>query len=323
MVRQIEVARAKKKILDADDLFRIANRNFYAEEKLDGARNKLHTHKYGNVIDSRRLSVVTGKYVDNTEKLTHLARLRLPPNWVLDGEVILETEGESINSCIKTTALLNSIPEKALELQQKYGHAVFYAFDVLFADGEDVRHLPQKDRRELLFKFMNYINSPYLKLPPACFEPEKFLEFYEGIVKSGGEGIILKDVRLPYNHARAWYKMKKYYDMDVVTTGMVEWGKGQFEGLAGSVGFGLYSSDGRLIPVGFCSGFTLQQREEVTRWYNKGLLAGRVFTIRCWGLTPKDVLRHPQFMTWRVDKAPHECTVDQLEEARNAAKSGN
>lgn len=72
----------------------------------------------------------------------------------------------------------------------------FYGFDCLQVDSQDLRHLPLADRLQAL----DSINV----LRPARGQGAEFLE---SVIQSGGEGVVIKDLSLPWG-AR-WAKVKR------------------------------------------------------------------------------------------------------------------
>lgn len=302
---QIAPARAQQVIQTEEDLERFKNGFYFAEEKIDGARYKLHTFKDGNRIDSRRESVTDGLFVEKTDNVPHIRDMELPPGWVVDTEIIARHGLTSHDKCANTVSIMGSLPERALAVQEEHGYAVMYAFDVLFADGNDVRHLPLKTRLGLLTQFMEYANLRHIRRMPAWWNPAQFQSAFDQVTKEEkGEGLIVKDLELPYGHPKAWFKYKRFFDIDVVATGVTP-GKGKYKDSIGAIKFGLFNN-GRLHEVGQCSGMTDAVREAIAR----GHPVGSVFEVRGWDITKDNKIRNANFRRWRPDKNAAECTFD-------------
>ena len=149
------------------------------------------------------------------------------------------------------------------------------------------------------------------------------------------EGVIAKQWDAPYvpGSRSGMAKIKRVRTIDAVVMG---WRPGKEEGTVGALILGLYEPDGRLREVGHSSGFTAKQKRELvaelapyetgergsaepSRW-----TAGR--DLQWVELRPEMVveitfdhasggrIRHgTKVQRWRDDKAPGDCTADQLE----------
>jgi ATP-dependent DNA ligase len=151
------------------------------------------------------------------------------------------------------------------------------------------------------------------------------------------DGVIAKRLDGPYQSGeRAMLKVKRLRTADCVVGGF-RYATGSK--LVGSLLLGLYDDEGLLHHVGFTSAFTNEDREALTKRLER-LSGGKGFTGRAPGgpsrwstertgewmpLKPKLVVevrydhisderfRHgTNLMRWRPDKAPSQCTFDQL-----------
>ncbi|GMO86157.1 hypothetical protein BwSG20_73370 [Bradyrhizobium ottawaense] len=162
------------------------------EVKYDGYRIQLH-------IDGDDRKVFTRNGLDWTHKFSVIAgAFDIEGQAIVDGEVVVIHESRTNFS----------------ELQADLGRAdqdrlLFYAFDLLWLDGQDLRKLSQLARKELLKAL---IEDNKLK------EPILYSEHYEGdgqalfeaASKLNYEGIVSKRVDAPYRSERveAWQKVK-------------------------------------------------------------------------------------------------------------------
>lgn len=105
-----------------------------------------------------------------------------------------------------------------------------------------------------------------MKLVPVYPTGKK--EFYEAIVQSGGEGIMLKDCKASYTgrgRPRAMYKAKRFEEVDAFVSGMLEGDEDKgWLGLVGSLEFSCYTETGKKHPVAFCSNIPLEDRKAAT-----------------------------------------------------------
>ena len=77
----------------------------------------------------------------------------------------------------------------------------FYAFDLLVDRGEDIRKLPNIERKERLAALLEGVSPPILYGDHIIGRGE---ELFDAVCKQGGEGIISKKASAPYQrHADA------------------------------------------------------------------------------------------------------------------------
>jgi ATP-dependent DNA ligase len=237
-----------------------------------------------------------------------------PPGTVLDGEAV---QMETINGVLVprwggVQSILGSGVKKAA-LQS--GSLTLVLFDLIAHGGIDARSLTLEQRRAAL-------EAVYAQ---AGFDPMKVMlsehldpteENHARLVEAGYEGSMVKWLDAPYKsgvRGAGWWKLKASDDEDAIVIGYKD-GDGGFTGLIGSIIFGQYTKDGRLVPRGACSGMTMQERVRISK--NRDAYLSRVFSFRHMGLqaptieNPLGAFRHPQFKTWRPDK-PAEAVIAQ------------
>lgn len=259
-----------EKMLDAK-----SSSPWVAEEKLDELRAKLHLGATSNRIDTRHISDVTYEYNERTAQLPHLANMMHQlAGTVLDGglqspvEKINCGKTKTVNWLTSTTAIVNSSPERAMELQRAVGCCNFYVWDILFYCGNDVRNMRYEARYSLLIDIREQLANRYIKMLPRCVQGIE--AFYKKIVRAGGEGIMLKHLEMPYIDAgpggcrrpKAMYKMKKHKEVDCFITGYVP-GEGEFSGLVGSLLVSVMK-DNRQVEIGAIQPGDLTFRNAIT-----------------------------------------------------------
>jgi len=323
LLTQLPVMLARKaKDLDSSKLDNILNSpkgEWVAEVKLDGVRAKLHLGDGSNRIDSRHRSDVTYEYVEKTNCLPHLKNMRhYMPGTVLDGELLMPvnkiTDGKTITDSVltSTTATVNSLPGRAIELQERFGYCNFYAFDILFYCGRDVRQLPYSERYKLLCSaHISLVSYPHFRLPMQW--SESFTKLYCHIIKRGGEGIMLKRLDWPYEgskRSKGMYKLKKEEEIDCFITGFVP-GEGEFSGLVGSLLVSVFEDDRSLQKqeiaavqpgdLGFRNKISLADGSLCEDMY------GKVVEVSYLCKTKNDRLRHAVLERFRPDKNMYDC----------------
>lgn len=284
----------------------LSDPNYVGELKLDGSRYVLYIgfdpyrrNLAKHTILSRRLSSVDGKYVDRSLNVPHITSIDFPnmDGTVLDGEIIAE-------DFLATNSIMNSSPERAIAKQQELGKLNFHVFDVLMVCGRDVRNLPYQARRTILDDIINRLQHPNIKIVPAI--KGDLSRFFQEVVASGGEGIVVKNIHSPYGSG--WAKVKKSFDVSCVISGFKK-GKGKYTaGQVGSMALSVYQA-GKLVEVGFASGFEEKLRRDMSA--NPQAYLGRVVDVFAQEMQSAR-LRHPTFHRFRDDIEPSTCTLEKL-----------
>ena len=212
---------------------------------------------------------------------------------------------------------------KTVRMQSKAGQPLERYFPELAAQFLEVRYLSDSAR---------------VKLSPATTRLSVVRRWFAS-AGSGLDGIIAKELSSPYRSGEraGMVKVKQLRTVDCVVGGFRYATRGR---LVGSLLLGLYDDAGLLHHVGFCSGLTTDQKKELTPRLVK-LIKKPGFTGQAPGgpsrwstersaqwepLAPKLVIevqydhftggrfRHgTRFLRWRPDKAPRQCTTEQLE----------
>jgi ATP-dependent DNA ligase len=266
------------------------------------------------------------------------ALLELDANkFVLDGEIVVP-EGKALSF----DALLQRVHPAASRVARlaKETPASYISFDFLVdARGKSLVKLPLEERRPALEKFAeaNFSKGGSVWLSPATTELKVVQRWFKSV---GGalDGVIAKELDQPYRTGEraGMVKIKQLRTVDCVVGGFRYASKAK---VIGSILLGLYDRAGLLHHVGFCSGFTAEQRKELTPRL-EALIKPPGFTGQAPGgpsrwstersaewkpLAPKLVVevqydhftggrfRHgTRLLRWRPDKAPKQCTMDQL-----------
>ncbi|HMK96475.1 MAG TPA: non-homologous end-joining DNA ligase [Acidimicrobiales bacterium] len=232
-------------------------------------------------------------------------------NFVLDGEIV---------------GLAGGRPNFAA-LQQGNAEAIeLWVFDLPWLLGEDTRHLPIEERKDLLVKAVP--ESAHIKvlkvLKVLKALSEDVAELYERSCQEGWEGLVAKRAGSPYRAGRSadWYKLKCGCRQELLIGGFTApagsrtaFGAlllGYWEGgrlmYAGKVGTGfdertLRSLLAQLLGMERASSpFAAPVAERGARWVEPELVAEIAFT----NWTTEGRLRHPSFLGLRPDKASHD-----------------
>jgi bifunctional non-homologous end joining protein LigD len=274
----------------------------------------LHEYKY----DGYRLLLAVGEGVatawtrngkDWSDKFKALvkAAAKLPAGCLIDGEAVaIGDDGKPSFQLLQST------------LKDKQGaNLVFYAFDLLIDRGDDIRKLPNIERKERLAALLKGVNPPILYGDHVIGRGE---EMFREVCKMGGEGIVSKKASAPYSGTRTrnWLKIKCIQRQEFVIVGWSESDKRLgFRSLllaakehgkltyAGKVGTGfnaklIHEMMGRMEPLA-----TDRAPVEVPRADRKGahwIEPKLVAEINFSEFTDDGILRHPSFIALREDK---------------------
>jgi bifunctional non-homologous end joining protein LigD len=274
----------------------------------------IHEYKY----DGYRLLLAVGDGVatawtrngkDWSDKFKALvkAAIKLPAGCLIDGEAVaIDDNGKPSFQLLQSTLK-----------EQKGANLVFYAFDLLFDRGEDIRKLPQIERKERLASLLEGVPPPILYGDHIVGRGEAM---FNAMCEQGGEGIVSKRANAPYSGSRSrnWLKIKCIQRQEFVIVGWSESDKRiGFRSLllaakdhgkltyVGKVGTGF---NGRLIQELMDRMRPLEVDKapvEVPRPDRKGahfLKPELVAEIAFTEFTDDGILRHPSFIALREDK---------------------
>lgn len=256
----------------------------------------------------------------------------LPERAVVDGEIVIATpRGLEFDSL---QLRLHPADSRVRMLAEKIP-ASFVAFDLLAVNRKDLRKQELSERRSSLESSIRKTKS--VMVTPQTDDAKKAAKWFDQFEGAGLDGIIAKKSDLLYVPGqRVMVKVKHLRTADCVVGGyrLSKDGKG-----IGSLLLGLYG-DGNLHYVGHTSSFKAKEKREILEML-KPLEGGPSFGggrapggISRWtgtkdpawtAVKPKLVcevafdhmqgerFRHgATFQRWRSDKAPKDCTFDQL-----------
>ncbi len=269
----------------------------------------------------------------------------LPAGTVVDCEVVVV-----IDDVLDFDALSQRIhpAESRISKLSVETPAELIAFDVLALRGADLMAAPYSARREALVPLLDELSaaSPAWHLTPATEELAVAQRWFEEFEAAGCDGIVAKRVGDPYEAGeRRMVKIKQRHTVDVVVGGYRLHKDGD---KIGALLLGMYDGAGELHFVGHCSSFSAADRVEMLDRFRRleanasfGEEARRPEMEHRWSgqrdrswraVDPVVVLevshdqlsgprfRHAsRFLRWRPDKAPEDCTLDQLDRPRGVA----
>jgi bifunctional non-homologous end joining protein LigD len=285
-------------------------------------------------IDEGRVRLVSRNQNDLSAQFPELATL---PKFVkarraiLDGEIVaLDEEGRPSFSLMQQRTGFR--PGKPRFARREGVPVMYYAFDLLYLDGVDLRRTPLERRKQLLQEQLTA--SEIVRF--SDHYPEQGVKLFAAAGQKGLEGIVAKKRDSFYEETRSrdWLKIKITKRQECVVGGYTdpEGSRDYF----GSLVLGLYDDRGRLIHVGQVgSGFDQRGLKDVFAELEplaseKNPFFGEIGGLRkVHFVRPKLVaeikfsewthetaeggpkLRAPVFLGVRADKDPKECTLEE------------
>ena len=310
-----------------------AGKEWQYEPKFDGFR--CLAFKNGSDVDLRSKSGQPfNRYFP--EVVTALGKVSAK-DFVLDGELVVPE-----NDTLSFDELLMRIhPAKSRVDKLAREHpALFVVFDLLVdADGNSLVSEPLAERRAALEEFaQRYLEGrSEIRLSPYTRKREAVDEWLHSL-GTGLDGVMAKRLDLPYQSGErtGMQKFKRMRTADCVVGGFRYGAK---ERVVGSLLLGLFDDSGSLNHVGFTSSIKAIDKPALTKKLEKlveepGFTGNRPGGPSRWStersgewqpLAPKLVVevqydhfsggrfRHgTRFLRWRPDKAPRQCTMEQV-----------
>ena len=191
----------------------------------------------------------------------------------------------------------------------------FHAFDCVMSNGIDNTDTALIHRRVDLNLAMSLIRNPNIVILPNYplhkTPAGDAIQYYDFIVDSGGEGVMIKHDYAKYfpgkRPVNVWWKIKKISTYDAVIIGFTEakHGKtGKFDGLIGAIEYGAYINN-ELRFIGKCSGMDDDTRKAMSTTPIDYM--GRVFEMEAQEKLASGNLKDPRFIRLRDDKTKEEC----------------
>jgi ATP-dependent DNA ligase len=252
----------------------------------------------------------------------------------LDGELVIPIGGG-----LDFNALLQRIhpaASRVAKLSQETP-AVYIAFDLLSEGRRSLVGEPLTKRRKQLEQFAKALPENQVRLSPATTDLTTAKRWW---TKVGGDldGIVCKRLAMPYRAGLrdGMVKVKKHRTIDCVVGGF-RYATGKRT--IGSLLLGLYDAEGQLDHVGFTSGLTKMERDDLTPKLEKlvsppgftGIAPGRpsrwsTDRTTAWQRLKTKLVVEVEFdhftggrfrhgvrlLRWRPDKKPRQCTFEQV-----------
>ncbi len=312
------------------------------EPKWDGFRTLVFRNGSDVLLQSRDLKPMNRYFPELAAPLLE----QLPERCAIDGELVIAgahgLEFETLQARIHPAA------SRVAMLADKTP-ASLVVWDLLCHGDLDLTATPFGERRALLERLLAEALPPLHVTPITASraEAEDWFRRFEG---AGLDGVMAKDPDGAYQPGkRTMLKVKHRRTADCVVAGL-RWHRGAPQERVGSLLLGLYDGQRRLHHIGVVGSFSAARRRALVEqlrpyrtanedhpWqgWSEAVSQRRPGAVSRWSsgkdlswvpLRPELVvevsydhmqgnrLRHTaQFVRWRPDKEPAECTYDQLE----------
>jgi DNA ligase 1 len=193
---------------NADEAVKRLGSEFGGEPKFDGFRVAIHKNGDEIKLFSRNLENTTNSFPD----LVLVAQKEVKAkSAILEGEAIAyNPETEEFLPFQETSKRRR---KHGIEDMAKKLPLVVFAFDLLYLNGEDITHLPYKERRKYLSTILPEENS-IIKISEerVLHNSKEVLEFFNEAIERGLEGLMLKKLDASYKAGGRgfhWIKFKR------------------------------------------------------------------------------------------------------------------
>lgn len=289
------------------------------------------SYKENVCLDGVDFSKITDKFIIDSECIC------LNPNisTILGRKgVITETQLQAV------VAIMSMNSEDSIRIQRVEScPLMFKTFDCIWWNGEWLLDKPLMERRQYLKKALAQLTQAGFKaqMPKSNISNKK--QFYNMIIKEGGEGGIFKRIDSPYTASssrshRDWVKVKRSFSetlqleglgdtIDGFITGFEEGTKGKAnEGLVGTIIVSVFLQDTfgntKTHEIAYISSLNDELRKAITdfdsegnpilkpEYYNKVVeIDGKAVSARA------RRLQHAVLVNFRPDRSPDTCVIEE------------
>jgi DNA ligase D-like protein (predicted ligase) len=208
------------------------------ERKFDGERCLAYRDGAGVALMTRNQQRVNSTYPELADALG----AQQAADFVVDGEVVAFDGSNTSFSLLQQRLGVRNPPERLIATVP----VVYYLFDVLRADGKDVRSLPLRERKQVLRATLSF-GGP---LRFTMHRSTGSKAYWDQACGRGWEGLVVKRADSPYRSGRSrdWLKFKCENSQEFVIGGYTD-PQGARTGF-GALLIGYYDAEGRLVYAG-------------------------------------------------------------------------
>jgi len=231
-----------------------------ADDKYDGIRAQIHSDGTEVRIYSRTMDDVTHRFPEIESAARALGR-----GVILDGEIVAFSDRVLPFAVIQTRLGRRKVSEKLLQ----DAPVAYFAFDLLYLDGEALFELPLRERLERL---RSIVRNDVIKLSDQTpIEDAAHVDrLFDAARARANEGLVVKDpesIYTPGRRGKSWLKYKKALaTLDCVVTA-AEYGHGKRRAVLSDYTFAVLR-DKELVNIGKAySGLTDAEIDRMTKHF--------------------------------------------------------
>lgn len=243
------------------------------EPKWDGFRTLIFRDEDEILIQSRDEKPLNRYFPE----LIHPLLEQLPDKCVLDGELVISTNGTLDFDALQLR--IHPAASRVKLLSQRTPASVVF-FDLLAEGNRDWRKKEFTQRRERLESLFSKAKPP-IHITPATDDTGLAQDWFRRFEGAGLDGVMAKAKDSIYeSDKRTMFKVKHERDCDCVVAGFRWYRKGDRPAI-GSLLLGLFDNSEKLQHVGVCGSFPLEKRYELVEYlkpYRKGAQANHPWT---------------------------------------------
>ena len=231
-----------------------------ADDKYDGIRAQIHTDGKTVKIYSRTLDDVTHRFPE-----VEAAARALGCTAILDGEIVAFSDRILPFAIIQKRLGRRIVSDKLLS----DAPVVYFAFDLLYLDGQVLFEMPLRERLAKLRELMRG-GAIRLSEQSPIRDAQHVDELFDAARARANEGLVIKDpesVYTPGRRGKSWLKYKKALaTLDCVVT-YAQWGNGKRRAVLSDLTFAV-RKDNELVNIGKAySGLTDAEIAETTKHF--------------------------------------------------------
>jgi DNA ligase-1 len=247
---------------DPDEIVAMLGAGAFADDKYDGVRAQIHATTDDVRVYSRTLDDVTHRFPE-----LEFAARSLGHSVVLDGEIVAFSDRVLPFAMIQKRLGRRKVSESLL----RDAPVVFFAFDILFVDGEVLFEMPLRERLQRLRDVLGSGHGAIRFTNQSEIRDGNHVDaLFNAARARANEGLVIKapdSVYTPGRRGKSWLKYKKALGtLDCVVTA-AEYGHGKRRAVMSDVTFAV-RRDNELVNIGKAySGLTDVEIERLTKHF--------------------------------------------------------
>jgi len=247
---------------DPDEILAAFGAGAFADDKYDGIRAQIHSDGKDVRIYSRTMDNVTHRFPEIENAARHLGRAV-----ILDGEIVAFSDRILPFAIIQTRLGRRKVSEALL----RDAPVAFFAFDLLYENGEALFELPLHER---LQRLRSILGGEAIRLSDQTpiRDAAHIDELFDAARTRANEGLVIKDpnsIYTPGRRGKSWLKYKKALaTLDCVVTA-AEYGHGKRRSVLSDYTFAVLR-DKELVNIGKAySGLTDVEIDQLTKHFKE------------------------------------------------------